>query len=191
MTCVSWESGCLLCDSVILVPGDQPCSETQWAMGLQIHEIPVLSSIVRRPRQCSLNGWVWAIVLFLGFQVMCFAAQHNIWGDASSGRLREGSQAPWLCFSVWNADCQTNMATFLCFIFAHAQPQLILYSHIVMLTKSLCSSWLKGMPTITWVFPSLDWALQWTQSCRAVSMASSSFSPFSPSLPSFLQLAQF
>ena len=47
-----------------------------------------------------------------------------------------------------------------------AHLQLTLLTPTVMPTKSLCSSWLKGVPATTGFLPSPSWAPWWAPSCR-------------------------
>lgn len=57
------------------------------------------------------------------------------------------------------------------------QSQLMLPTAKVMLTKSLYSFLLKGVPATTWFLPIPGWFPQWPTGCRAISLAPLSSSP--------------
>lgn len=61
-----------------------------------------------------------------------------------------------------------------------AQPQLVLFTLIGMLTKFLCSSWLSGVRATAQFLPFPGRASLWAFSCRTASVAPFSFLPFSP-----------
>ena len=107
---------------------------------------------------------------------MCSTTQPRGWEEVNSGRLKEGSQALWLCFSVWNTNCQTTMAQHLCFVPARVTGlscKLTLPTPAGMLTVLLQSA------SHNFILPCLVVASQRTAGCRVVSVASLSSFPFS------------
>lgn len=97
---------------------------------------------------------------------MCSVTQHQGQREATSGRLRWGSQALWLGFCVWIADALTTVAALLCLAQVSVQLQLILLIPAVVLTESLCSSWLKEVWAMTGFLSSLGRSPPWVPSCQ-------------------------
>ena len=78
-----------------------------------------------------------------------------------------------LCLECWPPDNHGHMSLLCPCPGQRAQPQLTLPTPAGMLTKSLYSSWLQGVPATTWFLPSPVCALPWAPSYGAASMGGS------------------